>query len=83
MIAFIDRVKKLLYQIDTSLIEEEYNLVEINMQVLVNLLKEKPIEALLHKDFLQAKLMHLNQITSRYSEQIKEMLNIINGAINV
>lgn len=79
MIVFIDRAKKLLHQIDVSLIEEEYDLVEINAQVLLNLLKENQNEALEHKIFLENKLLYLDKITSRFKEQTQEMLKLLNS----
>jgi len=81
MIVFIDRAKKLLHQIDVSLMEEEYDLVELNVQVLLNLLKEKTQEALKHKIFLENKILYLDKMTSRYKEQTQEILKILNSLL--
>jgi hypothetical protein len=71
---FLDRAKKLLHQIEISTREEDYDLVEINAQVLLNLIKEKEEEAFENKLLLQNKLKYLSELTPRLKDPIQPIL---------
>jgi hypothetical protein len=71
---FLDRAKKLLHQIEISTLEEDYDLVEINAQVLLNLVKEKEEEAFENKMLLQNKLKYLSELTPRLKDPIQPIL---------
>jgi hypothetical protein len=60
-ITFIDRVKKLFYQIDYNLNEEkpDYILIELNLQALYNLIIEYEEDALVNKDYLIKNITYL------------------------
>jgi hypothetical protein len=74
---FLDRAKKLLHQIDVSLLEEDYDLVEINAQVLLNLIREKEEEALQNKSLLINKLNYLLELTPRLKEPIEPIIKAL------
>ncbi len=71
---FLDRAKKLFHQIDVSLLEEDYDLIEINAQVLFNLIKEKQEEAFENKKLLEDKLNYLLNLTPRIKDSIQPII---------
>ena len=73
-LSFLDRAKKLLHQIDVSLLEEDYDLIEINAQVLFNLIKEKQEEAFENKKLLEDKLNYLLNLTPRIKDSIQPII---------
>jgi hypothetical protein len=77
-ITFIDRVKKLFYQIDYNLNEEkpDYDLIELNLQVLENLISERQQDAQIHKDYLLKNINYFKQ-NLYMIKSIKEILNSI------
>jgi hypothetical protein len=76
-LSFLDRARKLLHQIDVSLIEEDYDLVEINAQVLLNLIKEKQEDAFENKKLLENKFNYLLELTPRLKEPIEPLLKAL------
>lgn len=72
---FLDRAKKLLHQIDVSLLEEDYDLIDINAQVLLNLVNEQQNEAIQNKSFLESKLNYLVTLTPKLKEPLQPILN--------
>jgi hypothetical protein len=76
-LSFLDRAKKLFHQIDVSLLEEDYDLVEINAQVLFNLIKEKQEDAFENKRLLENKLNYLLSLTPRIKDSIQPILELL------
>lgn len=72
---FLDRAKKLLHQIDVSLLEEDYDLIDINAQVLLNLVNEQQNEAIQNKSFLESKLNYLITLTPKLKEPLQPILS--------
>jgi len=72
---FLDRAKKLLHQIDVSLLEEDYDLIDINAQVLLNLVNEQQNEAIQNKSFLESKLNYLVTLTPKLKERLQPILS--------
>ena len=76
-INFIDRIKKLLHQIEISIVEEDYDIVEINAQVLFNLVREKREEAIVNKAFLETKLKYYIDLTPRIKDCLESILELL------
>lgn len=74
-LSFLDRAKKLLHQIDVSLLEEDYDLIDINAQVLLNLVNEQEQEAFENKKILENKLNYLLNLTPKIKDAIQPILN--------
>jgi hypothetical protein len=74
---FLDRAKKLLHQIDVSIMEEDYDLVEINAQVLLNLAREYQEETTNNKSFLETKLKYYINLTPRVKEPLLPILELL------
>ncbi|CAB4160188.1 hypothetical protein UFOVP724_104 [uncultured Caudovirales phage] len=74
---YLDRAKKLLHQIEISMIEEDYDLVEINAQVLLNLTREKYDEAILNKSVLETKINYYMTLTPRVKESLQPILELM------
>ncbi len=74
---FLDRAKKLLHQIDVSVMEEDYDLVEINAQVLLNLAREYQEETTNNKSFLETKLKYYINLTPRVKESLLPILELL------
>lgn len=72
---FLDRVKKIFYQIDVSLLEEDYDLIDINAQVLLNLVNEQEQEAFENKRILENKLNYLLNLTPKIKDAIQPILD--------
>lgn len=76
-ITFLDRVKKLVYQIHCSLEEQEYNVIELNLEVLNNLIIEKQDEATSNKDYLVKNLDYFKTILSSVNKSFTNQINSI------